>query len=68
MTAEKSAGATSEASEVTLRDTFAIAALQGILATYRNGGMPKGGPIIVALGAYLIAEAMLEARTAKRKD
>jgi len=59
---------TGEASEVlTLRDKFAIAALQGVLGSFRNNNWPKGGFPIIAQGAYLVADAMLEARAAARK-
>ncbi|MFZ1108463.1 MAG: hypothetical protein WAN43_08980 [Rhodomicrobium sp.] len=54
---------TAAAGEATLRDEFAKAALIGLLSTYRSdGGWPKSGWGTIARGAYLIANAMIEAR------
>jgi hypothetical protein len=44
------------------RDQIAVAAMQAILGTFSNGGMSKGGAVIIAAGAYLMADAMIQAR------
>jgi hypothetical protein len=60
---------TAEASDVlTLRDRFAIAALQGVLASHRDGMLPKGGFVIIAAGCYLAADAMIAARSRTNAD
>jgi hypothetical protein len=50
------------AEDLTLRDRFAMAAVPGILGTYRDGALPRDAFSIIARGAYLVADAMLLAR------
>jgi hypothetical protein len=49
-------GGSDEEPKMTLRDKFAMAAMQGIISTgYR-------GPMIISARSYEVADAMLEAR------
>ena len=49
---------------MSLRDYFAAMAMQGMIAATPNdaGPIPEDADKLWALGAYLIADAMLEAR------
>lgn len=47
---------------MSLRDYFAAAALQGALAAMDSGERNYANPDVIALTAYLIADAMLQER------
>jgi hypothetical protein len=51
----------------TLRDQFAMAAMTGLVGTNPHSSWAANSFTILAHGAYLVADAMLEARTAERK-
>ncbi len=61
MTATMEESATAETT-LSLRDRFALAAVPAIIATYRDGKLPPNAPAIVALAAFGIADACIEAR------
>ena len=46
----------------TLRDRFAMAAVTGLIIAKNNGNTGSGWPIDAEKDAFLIADAMLEAR------